>query len=92
VLELHFIVSFWAEQVEHEHTLAGGTLHHFDKSPLILLDLPTMDQRAFVITIRRSEEDARQIWKLITDEPLKLSLPYVATISVREDDESGSRE
>ena len=33
------------------------------------------------LKIRRSDEDPRRIWNMITDEPLCLSLAYVATVS-----------
>ena len=36
------------------------------------------------LRVRRSDEDARQIWKLITDRPLRLSIAYVAIVSHHE--------
>ena len=36
---------------------------------------------AIQLKIRSSDEDARTVWKMITDQPLQLSLAYIATIS-----------
>jgi hypothetical protein len=41
------------------------------------------DATKLLLTIRRSDEDARQIWKWVTDTPFKLSAAYIASISQR---------
>jgi hypothetical protein len=38
---------------------------------------------AYDLKIRWSDEDPRQVWKMITDLPLRLSLTYVATVSLK---------
>jgi hypothetical protein len=39
--------------------------------------------QACELEIRPSDEDPGQIWQMITDEPLRLSLAYVAAVSPR---------
>jgi hypothetical protein len=35
----------------------------------------------FALKIRRSDEDPRHVWQMITNQPLRLSLAYVAGVS-----------
>lgn len=82
LLELHFILSFWARQADAEQMLAGWVVRQLERSPVIpdeFFDLPTLE-RELTLTIRRSDEDAREVWKMITSDPLRLSLAYVATV------------
>jgi hypothetical protein len=83
VLELHFILSFWTAHSSMEHVLAGWVLHHLDENPTIRFDSAGIvgPLRSCVLKVRRSDEDARQVWRLITDASLRLSLSYVATVS-----------
>jgi len=84
LLELHFILSFWAIFSHIEHLLAGWILHELERTPIIPTQFfgeksdPPLNCS---LKIRRSDEDARQIWRMITDNPLRLSLAYVATVS-----------
>ena len=82
LLELHFILSFWARDAHSEHMLAGWVLQQLDQMPLVpLAPTPYGSSPASALKIRRSDEDPRQIWKLVTDERLRLSLAYIATVS-----------
>jgi hypothetical protein len=83
LLELHFILSFWGIAAAAEHKLSGWVLRHLERKPVIpgaFFD-PGPDTVACRLKVRPSDEDPRQIWQMITDEPLRLSLAYVATIS-----------
>ena len=83
LLELHFILSFWAVDAFPEHVLAGWVMSQLEQTPVIPdqhFALRAMETE-FELKIRRSDEDTRQIWKMITDAPLRLSLAYVATVS-----------
>src|SRR5262249_781177 len=82
LLELHFILSFWA-YAQEEGRLAGWVLQLFERHPLIpdrSFD-SYFEAHNYQLKIRRSDEDPRAIWKLISDDPLRLSLAYVATIT-----------
>ena len=84
LLELHFILSFWWPNAENSQRFAGWTLRQFEQTPLIpaaFLWQYGTEEPEYDLKVRRSDEDPRQIWKMITDQPLQLSLAYVATIS-----------
>lgn len=83
MLELHFILSFWAPSAVLEQVLAGLVMRHFEQKPFPPEEFFINQEGPppWRLKIRRSDEDARQIWKLITDMPLQLSLSYVATVS-----------
>jgi hypothetical protein len=84
-LDLHFIVSFWGHAAINEHRLAGWVMHLFERMPVIPDEYLVHGRQAVDcdLKIRRSDEDPRQIWQMITEEPLRLSLAYVATITPR---------
>jgi hypothetical protein len=48
-----------------------------------------LELKPYRLRVRRSDEDARQIWKLITDRPLRLSIAYVAMVSLPESTADG---
>jgi hypothetical protein len=83
LVELHFILSFWAPRAADEHLLAGWVISQFEQTPVIPDEFfaPSEMKNEVDLKIRRSDEDARQVWKMITDRPLRLSLTYVATLS-----------
>lgn len=86
LLELHFILSIWGHGGAIEHRLAGWVMREFEQTPILPVD-PAESSPDIIdwdLRIRRSDEDPRQIWQMITDEPLRLSLAYVATVSRRE--------
>jgi len=84
LLELHFILSFWAHFAQVEQVLAGAVMRELEQTPVVpdrfiaehLAPAPGCE-----VKIRRSDEDPRQIWRMITDMPLRLSLAYIATVS-----------
>jgi hypothetical protein len=102
LLELHFILSFWADDVADEHMLAGWVVRQFEQNPIIRVEHWNSKAWFFLadkhgkplaadgkfpplnLKVRASDEDARQVWKMITDQPLRLSLSYVATVSPKE--------
>lgn len=83
LLELHFILSFWAGDTTTEQVLAGWVMRQLEQTPIIPDEFFKIGEKAaeWNLKIRRSDEDARQVWKMITTEPLRLSLAYVATVS-----------
>ena len=84
-LELHFTLSFWGYYALHEQRLAGWVIRQMDQTPIIPADYfsPDAGSGDCDLKIRRSDEDPRQIWQMITDEPLRLTLAYVATVAPR---------
>jgi len=84
LLELHFILSIFGPDASTEHMLAGRIIRELEQNPVIPKE--AIAPGAMVecdLKVRASDEDARQIWKMITDRPLRLSLAYVATVSPR---------
>jgi hypothetical protein len=83
LLELHFILSFFALDPAGGLMLAGWVLRELERNPLIPNEFFKLDGMVpeCDLKIRRSDEDPRQIWKMITSDPLLLSLAYIATVS-----------
>ena len=90
-LDLHFILSFWGISAVNEHLLAGWVIRQLERTPVIPGEFfnPGPENGSCELKIRRSDEDPRQIWQMITDEPLCLSLAYVATVSPKPNDPEG---
>jgi hypothetical protein len=83
LIELHFILSFWARNPAMEQLLAGWVMFHLEQSPVVpdeFFGHGVMGHKC-TLRIRWSDEDPRRVWKMITDMPLRLSLAYVATVS-----------
>jgi hypothetical protein len=74
-------LSFWSQNVSMIHRVTGWVLKELEQTPLISDDGNIDSRPTWDLKIRRGDEDARQIWKMITDRPLQLSLAYIATIS-----------
>ena len=87
-VDLHFMLSFWTFAASLEHLLAGWVISQLERTPIIPDEYFAPDEvtNKLVLKIRRSDEDARQVWKMVTDDPLRLSLTYVATISPKIED------
>jgi hypothetical protein len=85
LLELHFILSFWTSSGDGEHDLAGWVINKFERVPVIPESYFAQTESAplLLLKIRGSDEDPRQIWRMISDAPLRLSLAYIATIAPR---------
>ena len=85
LIELHFILSFWAGDSGSEQLMAGWTFRQLGQNPVVPVEylIPTGWDPEFTLKIRWSDEDPRQVWKLISDQPMRFSLAYVATVSPR---------
>jgi hypothetical protein len=87
LLDLHFILTFWRGTAEFGQVLAGWVMQQLERHPAIpdeILSLALGRLPEWRVKVRVSDEDPRQIWKTVTDDPLRLSLAYVATVSPRE--------
>ena len=74
------LLSFWASKADWENLLAGWVLHKLERTPVLpsnILRAPIPDCE---VRVRRSEEDPRKIWQLITRVPFQLSQSYVVTV------------
>ena len=83
LLELHFIVSCWGHASDVEYMLAGWVTSELERTPVIPAEYfaDRLAVSTLELKIRRSDEDARKVWKMVTDQPLRLSLSYIATIA-----------
>jgi hypothetical protein len=83
LVELHFLLSFWTRDPSAGHLLVGWVMSQLERTPVISNEYfaPGVMTDECDLKIRLSDEDARQVWKMITDDPLQLSLAYIATIS-----------
>jgi len=83
LVELHFILSFWTADARSEHLLAGWVVSQLEQTPIVPDEFFVPDGMTTEcdLKLRRSDEDARQVWRMITNGPLRLSLTYVATVS-----------
>jgi hypothetical protein len=85
LVELHFLLSFYSPTPSTEHVLAGWVMFQLEQTPIIPHEFfsPDAMTTAYDLKVRWSDEDPRQVWKMITDLPLRLSLTYVATASLK---------
>ena len=70
LLDLHFILTCWATDPGSQHFLAGWLVSELERTPIIPDEYfsPEGDTDC-ILKIRRSDEDARQVWNMITDVP-----------------------
>ena len=85
ILELHIILSFWDASASGEQLLAGWVMRALERTPIIPNDFVSYSGTPlWEVKIRRSDEDAREVWRMITDQHLRLSLSYIVTVSPRD--------
>jgi uncharacterized protein DUF4255/TIR domain-containing protein len=82
VLELHFLLSFWTRTAHSAHQLAGLVMQRIEQEPIVPPAFLRETEVPLQVKLRPSDEDPRQVWKMVTDTPLQLSLAYVATVSI----------
>lgn len=80
-LDLHVLLSFWAHSVSAAHHIAGVVIRRFEREPIVVPAPYSRLAPGVQLKVRPSDEDPRQIWKMVTDMPLQLSLAYVVTVS-----------
>jgi hypothetical protein len=83
LIELHFILSVWMRDPHLQQAMAGWVMSQLEQTPIIpdeYFESGAMTAE-YDLKIRWSDEDPRQVWKMITDDRLRLSLAYVATVS-----------
>lgn len=85
VLELHFLLSCWGRNAVEETVLTDWIMWKFDQMPAISSKHFWQPSENLLgdVKVRHSHEDAREIWRTITDVPFHLSLTYIASVSPR---------
>lgn len=84
-LDLHYLVSFWADNALDEHTMLGWTLGHLHRHPV--LDASTLSPEAAweasdviqLIPAELSTEDIMRIWDALHPS-YRLSVSYIARV------------
>jgi hypothetical protein len=56
-------------------------MQRIEVEPIVPPEFLTHSDVPLQVKLRRSDEDPRQVWKMVTDTPLQLSLAYIATVS-----------
>jgi len=83
VMELHVLLSFWPRDAGAAHYLAGLVMQRIEQEPIVPPACLPQAEVPLQVKLRRSDEDPRQVWKMVTDTPLQLSLAYIATVSIQ---------
>jgi hypothetical protein len=81
-LELHLLLTFWSFAPAAEQMWAGWVVREFERTPILPADAldPALPAAGLAVKVRSSDEDPRQLWKLVSSQPLRLSLAYVASV------------
>jgi hypothetical protein len=87
LIELHFIVTFWGGNATAQLELVGWVSQELKRLPWIHSKefWLSSEPPPWEFRLRLSDEDPRELWKMISSEPYHLSLSYVATISPKSD-------
>lgn len=86
VVELHVLLSFWFRVAGSAHVIAGLVMQRIEREPIVPPSFMTQQPEVpLQVKLRRSDEDPRQVWRMVTEAPLQLSLAYVATVSAEAD-------
>jgi hypothetical protein len=72
LLELHVLLSFWSRQSSTTHLQAGLVMHLLEQHPVLPDEFFAEPGPRLQVKIRRSDEDPREFWKMITPDPLQL--------------------
>jgi len=85
-LDLHFILTAWAQDPSLQHLIAGWMMRMIEDAPILppgLLnqqypDLFTADEGVVVTPAELSMEELLRMWEVIVENAYQLSVPYVA--------------
>jgi hypothetical protein len=85
-LELHFLLTVWAQEASLQHAIAGWTMRTLEDSPIFPAGvLSAVAEGAFrpdeIVEIGLAElsnEDLLRIWEVLGQSVYQLSIPYVA--------------
>jgi len=85
-LDLHFILTAWAQDPSLQHLVAGWMMRMIEDTPILppgLLnqrypDLFTADEGVVITPAELSMEELLRMWEVIIENVYQLSVPYVA--------------
>jgi hypothetical protein len=85
-LDLHFLLSVWAQDAAMQHTIAGWMMRTLHDTPILPTGLlnrpfPGLFRADDVVTLTPAElgtEELFRIWEVIVNHSYQLSVPYVA--------------
>ena len=85
-LDLHFILTAWAQDPSLQHLIAGWMMRMIEDTPILppgLLnqrypDLFTADEGVAITPAELSMEELLRMWEVIVENVYQLSVPYVA--------------
>jgi len=87
-LEMHFLLSVWAQQASLQHSIAGWMMRTLEDSPIfpsgvlnaVASGVFRSDEMVDVILGELSNEDMFRIWETIAADTYQLSVPYIARV------------
>jgi hypothetical protein len=85
-LELHFLLTVWAQEASLQHAIAGWTMRTIEDSPILPAGvLNAVSEGAFrgeeiveIALADLSNEDLLRIWEVLGQSVYQLSIPYLA--------------
>jgi hypothetical protein len=87
-LEMHFLLSVWAQQASLQHSIAGWMMRILEDSPILTPGVLNAvasgvfrpDEVVEIVLGELSNEDLFRIWDTIAADTYQLSVPYVARV------------
>lgn len=86
-LELHFLLTAWAQDPSTESTLAGWLMAHMEREPLLTHNVLNRNGKIFqpnesveVVAAELTTQDLFTIWERLGAPAYHLSIPYMARI------------
>lgn len=91
-VEMHFLLSVWAQQASLQHSITGWMMRTLEDSPVLssgVLNAVTPgvfrpEELVEVALGELSNEDMFRIWETISADSYQLSIPYVARVMLLE--------
>lgn len=85
-LDLHFLLTAWAQDASLQHTIAGWMMRTMEDAPLlpagllnsVIPDVFNPDESVEVMLADLSTEDLLHVWETLVQNTYQLSVPYVA--------------
>ncbi|MCO6435001.1 DUF4255 domain-containing protein [Nitrosomonas nitrosa] len=87
-LDLHFLLTAWAQEASLQHTIAGWMMRELEDIPVLpagLLnqhypDLFHADEIITITPVELTTEELFRIWEVIVNHAYQISVPYVARV------------
>lgn len=87
-LDLHFLLTAWAEDASLQHTIAGWMMRILEDTPILPVGLlnqkyPNLfheDETVTVTTAELTTEELFRMWEVIVNHAYQISVPYIARV------------